>query len=211
MVCARKEKNELRIKPKALHLVIKSMPASATQPHWLQDLQTSEGLRRERAYAAMMAEWHMPVYSFLRSMLGDHDDAADATQDCFIQVLRSISGFRGESKFSTWLYTIARRKGLDALRSRKQLALRHAHPDAFHWESKLQSDPYFDGDDLERKLHAAVQSLPARQREVFVLRYFQALPYAEIAELTGTSEGAAKASFFHAKGKIQNELIAHAD
>lgn len=187
------------------------MPVFPSQPHWLHDLKDAVGLPRERAYAAMMAEWHVPIYSFLRSMLGDHDDAADATQDCFIQVLRSISGFRGESKFSTWLYTIARRKGLDALRSRKQLAMRQAHPDALHWESKLHADPYFDGDDLERKLHAAVQALPERQREVFILRYFQALPYADIAQLTGTTEGAAKASFFHAKGKIQNEMIADAD
>ena len=187
------------------------MPVRPTQPHWLHDLKETEGLPRERAFAAMMAEWHVPIYSFLRNMLGEHDDAADATQESFIQVLRSISSFRGESKFSTWLYTIARRKGLDALRTRKQLAMRQAHPDALHWELKLQSDPYFDGEDLERKLHAAVQALPSRQREVFILRYFQALPYAEIAELTGTTEGAAKASFFHAKSKIQNELIAHAE
>lgn len=187
------------------------MPVPPPQPHWLSDLKDAAGLPRERAYTAMMAEWHVPVYSYLRAMLGEHEDAADATQDCFIQVLRSISGFRGESKFSTWLYTIARRKGLDALRSRKQLAMRKAHPDTQHWESKLHADPYFDGDDLERKLHAAVQALPERQREVFILRYFQSLPYADVAKLTGTTEGAAKASFFHAKGKIKNKLIEHAD
>ena len=109
------------------------MLSSPTQPDWLSDLRDATGLRRERAFAAMMQAWHVPIYSFLRGMLNEHDDAADATQETFVQVLRSIDTFRGEAKFSTWLYTIARRKGFDALRTRKQRSLRHAHPDASDW------------------------------------------------------------------------------
>lgn len=187
------------------------MLSSPTQPDWLSDLRDATGLRRERAFALMMQAWHVPIYSFLRGMLNEHDDAADATQETFVQVLRSIDTFRGEAKFSTWLHTIARRKGFDALRTRKQRSLRHAHPDASDWESHLEADPFFDGDEAERKLHAALQLLPARQREVFTLRYFQEMAYADIAELTGTSEGAAKASYFHAKNKVQDHLITSSD
>ena len=187
------------------------MPNAHTQPDWLCDLKDATGLERERAFAAMMRAWHVPIYSFLRGMLNEHEDAADATQEAFVQVLRSIDTFRGEAKFSTWLYTIARRKGLDALRSRKQLSLRRAHPNAAHWEARLEADPFFDGDEAERKLHAALQLLPARQREVFTLRYFQEMAYADIAELTGTSEGAAKASYFHAKNKVQAHLSSSTD
>jgi RNA polymerase sigma-70 factor (ECF subfamily) len=187
------------------------MHVAKPQPDWLKDLAEAEGLRRERAFAAMMQAWHVPIYSYLRTMLNEHDDAADATQETFIQVVRSINAFRGEAKFSTWLYTIARRKGLDALRSRKQRSLRNAHPDASDWEERLEADPFFDGDDAERQLHAALQLLPARQREVFTLRYFQEMAYADIAELTGTSEGAAKASYFHAKNKVQSHLISSTD
>ena len=187
------------------------MLSAPTQPDWLSDLRDATGLRRERAFAAMMQAWHVPIYSFLRGMLSEHEDAADATQETFVQVLRSIDTFRGEAKFSTWLYTIARRKGLDALRSRKQLSLRHAHPDAADWEARLEADPFFDGDEAERRLHAALQVLPARQREVFTLRYFQEMAYADIAELTGTSQGAAKASYFHAKNKVQDHLVSSTD
>ena len=187
------------------------MLSSPTQPDWLSDLRNATGLRRERAFALMMQAWHVPIYSFLRGMLNEHDDATDATQETFVQVLRSIDTFRGEAKFSTWLYTIARRKGFDALRTRKQRSLRHAHPDASDWESHLEADSFFDGDEAERKLHAALQLLPARQREVFTLRYFQEMAYADIAELTGTSEGAAKASYFHAKNKVQDHLITSTD
>ena len=187
------------------------MHSAPTQPIWLSDLRDAAGLRRERAFASMMQDWHAPIYSFLRGMLNEHDDAADATQETFVQVLRSIDTFRGEAKFSTWLYTIARRKGFDALRTRKQRSLRHAHPDASDWESRLEADPFFDGDEAERQLHAALQLLPTRQREVFTLRYFQEMAYADIAELTGTSEGAAKASYFHAKNKVQDHLKAITD
>ena len=121
------------------------MHGTSPQPDWLEDLVHATGLKREQAFAAMMGAWHVSIYSFLRSMLNEHDDAADATQETFLQVFRSIDTFRGEAKFSTWLYTIARRKGLDALRSRKQLALRHAHSDASDWEARLEADPFLTG------------------------------------------------------------------
>ena len=89
--------------------------------------------------------------------------------------------------------------------------MRHAHSEASEWEARLEADPFFDGDEAERKLHAALQILPARQREVFTLRYFQEMAYADIAQLTGTSEGAAKASFFHAKNKVQAHLTSSND
>ena len=187
------------------------MHVAKPQPDWIEDLVEAEGLLLERACTTMMDTWHVPIYSYLRGMLNEHDDAEEATQETFVQVLRSIHLFRGESKFSTWLYAIARRKRLDALRSRKQLALRYAHPNAADWETRLESDPFFDGDDSELKLHAALQILPARQREFFTLRYYQEMAYADIAELIGTSEGAAKASYFHAKNKVQVHLISTTD
>lgn len=161
---------------------------------------------RERAYAQCMDQWHKPIYEFLRTMLGNHEDAADATQETFIQVVRSIRSFRKESKFSTWLYSVARRKGLDTLRGRKQRMLRLAHQSPEQWSNHFTADPYFNGTEAQLQLHAAVQALPERQREVFVLRYFQELPYAEISQLTGASEGAVKASFFHAKHKVQEAI-----
>ena len=142
-------------------------------------------------------------------MLNEHDDAADATPETFLQVFRSIDTFRGEAKFSSWLYTIARRKvGCPSIA--QTIGLAHAL-DASDWEARLEADPFFDGDEAERKLYAALQLLPARQREVFTLRYFQEMTYADIAELTGTSEGAAKASYFHAKNKVQAHLTSSTD
>lgn len=182
------------------------METSWEQPEWLEDLIHGQNHGRERAFQLMMDAWHQPIYQFLRTLLGTHEDAADATQETFIQVLRSVHRFRKEAKFSTWLYTIARRKGLDSLRSKKQRALRETHHNVELWSNQFKADPFFNGDDAERQLHAALQNLPERQREVFVLRYFQELPYADIARLMDTSVGAAKANFFHAKNKVLSSL-----
>lgn len=151
----------------------------------------------ERAFSELLSCLHEPIYFHLRKMLGNHEDAADATQNTFIQVHSSIKNFKFKSKLSTWIYTIATRKGIDLIRKRKTFA---SIEDA---ERHLEADSLFDSDDLSAKLHAAILTLPAKQRAVFVLKYFENLDYKSISEATGTSIGALKASFHHAKEKIK--------
>ncbi len=73
-------------------------------------------------------------------------------------------------------------------------------------ERKIDEDPHFDGNAMQRELHKAIQHLPQKQRVVFNLRYFDELKYEDIAEITGTSIGALKASYHHAYNKIKDEL-----
>lgn len=156
---------------------------------------------KERAFSELLGYMHEPIYFHLRKMLGNHDDAADATQNTFIQVHTSLSGFKFKSKLSTWIYTVATRRGIDIIRKRKAFV---SIEDA---EYQLESDVYFDGNEASTKLHAAILTLPAKQRAVFILKYFEDLDYKSISEATGTSIGALKASFHHAKEKIKPLLI----
>lgn len=71
---------------------------------------------------------------------------------------------------------------------------------------KIDSDPYFNGNELQRRLHKAIQKLPPKQRTVFLLRYFDELSYEDISRITGTSVGSLKASYHHAYVKIKEEL-----
>ena len=73
-------------------------------------------------------------------------------------------------------------------------------------ERKIDEDPYFNGDHLQRELHKSIQRLPEKQRIVFSLRYFDEMKYEDMAEVTGTSVGALKASYHHACEKIRNDL-----
>jgi RNA polymerase sigma-70 factor (ECF subfamily) len=72
--------------------------------------------------------------------------------------------------------------------------------------SRIDDDPSFNGDELQRELHKAIQRLPEKQRLVFNMRYFDELKYEEISEILGTSVGALKASYHHAYTKIKEEL-----
>ena len=73
-------------------------------------------------------------------------------------------------------------------------------------ERKIDEDIHFNGNDLQRELHKAIQRLPEKQRIVFCFRYFDELKYEEISEITDTSVGALKASYHHAYNKIKDEL-----
>lgn len=156
---------------------------------------------KERAFSELLDFMHEPIYFHLRKMLGNHDDASDATQNTFIQVHKSLAKFEFKSKLSTWIYSIATRKGIDLIRKRKQfISLEDA-------EFSLLEDSYFDGDSITTNLYAAVLTLPTKQRVVFVLKYFEDLDYKTISEVTGTSVGALKASYHQAKEKIKPLLI----
>ena len=115
----------------------------------------------------------------------------------------ALPGFRGDSSINTWLWRIATNEALSFLRKQKvRAALRFSSIDA-EAERVLDSDPWFDGDEAQRKLAVAVAKLPDKQRAVFCMRYFEEMPYEEISAITGTSVGALKASYHQATEKIK--------
>jgi RNA polymerase sigma factor (sigma-70 family) len=186
------------------------MKGNPAHPIWLAALQNGHHQAKEKAFMAFLDVWHVRIYEFIRRMMGNHEDAQDVTQETLVQVFKSAHQFKGQSAFSSWVFTIASRKSLDALKRRKR-TMPLEFDDAFAIaDADLQSDALFSGDEAERWLHAALAALPPRQRQVFTLRYFEALPYSEIASMTGTSEGSLKASYHHAVVKIKGKIATFA-
>ena len=107
------------------------------------------------------------------------------------------------------MYRIATNESLNFLKA----AEARAHFSMADYENvlsaRLEADPYFNGNDLQRKLCKLVLELPAKQRAVFSMRYFKQMPYEEIAKITDTSVGALKASYHHAYMKIKEALEAN--
>lgn len=177
------------------------------QPAWLPGLKSTDLTVKNRAFQAMMDAWQKQIYSHLLHLLGNHDDADDATQETFIQLLKSIETFEERSKFSTWLYTIAHRKGIESLRKRSRIQRRFTRS-----ERKLPIDcaaaaaDHLSEMEIRRLLQEAVKQLPTRQREVFLLRHFESLQFGQIASITGVSIGAIKASYHHARKKVEKIL-----
>ena len=169
----------------------------------LQDPKT-----QTRAFEEIVNHYSQPLYWQIRRLVVDHEDADDVLQNTFIKAWTNITTFRGESKLSTWLYKIAYNESLTFLSKQKDTISLDTNvldddDDAPTLANTLESDTYFDGDETEAMLQAAVASLPAKQRAVFNMKYFQEMKYEDMAEITGTSVGALKASYHIAVKKIE--------
>lgn len=163
----------------------------------LQDPKTAQG-----AFRTLMETYGEKVYWLVRKMVQNHDDANDLVQSSFMKVWTNIKHFRGDAKLTTWIYKIAVNEAINFLNKEKQRNNVVGEGEDSYLMSTLESDPYFDGDELQMKLHKAILALPEKQRLVFNMRYYDEMKYEEISEIVGTSVGALKASYHHALKKI---------
>lgn len=162
--------------------------------------------RHEQAFNHIVSKYTERLYWHIRRHLCCHEDTNDLLQDIFVKIWAALPSFRGESQLFTWIYRIATNEILNNLRKQKIKALISLESDSHLLERKIDEDPYFNGNNLQKELHKAIQRLPQKQRIVFNFRYFDELKYEEISEITGTSVGALKASYHHAYTKIKEEL-----
>lgn len=162
--------------------------------------------QHEDAFNCIVDAYSERLYWHVRRFLCSHEDTNDLLQDIFIKIWTALPNFRGESRLYTWLYRIATNEVLNHLRKQKFKALVSLDSASGILERKIDEDAYFNGDQMQRELHKAIQRLPEKQRIVFSLRYFDEMKYEEISEITDTTVGALKASYHHAYNKIKDDL-----
>ena len=167
----------------------------------LKDPQT-----QKKAFSEVVSQYSEKIYWQIRKMVFDHEDANDLVQNTFIKAWNNVSNFRGDSKLSTWLYRIAINESITFLNAQRQRNNISIDDEDVFLANKLESDEYFDGDEILLKLQKAIALLPEKQRLVFNMRYYDELSYEEISEILGTSIGALKASYHHAAKKIESFL-----
>lgn len=153
--------------------------------------------QKEREFLMAVESCQKSIYYFVRRMVSSHEDAHDICQNTFTTAWEKWDQFKGQSKISTWLHTIAYREALRSIeRQQKTSSLQDQH-------ANTSNDFPFDGDEILKELNIAMNALPEKQKAVFILRYFEEKTYQEIAAITGTTEGALKASYHHAAEKIK--------
>lgn len=157
-------------------------------------------------FGQIVEKYSEKMYFVARRIVASHDDANDVVQNSFIKVWQALDTFRGESGLYTWIYRVVVNESLSFLRSKRTRFFGAQSFSGAELDNLIDNDTYFEADKAERILAKAVLSLPPKQRAIFTMRYYDELPYAEIAEVMGVSQGSLKASYHFAAKKIEAQL-----
>lgn len=167
------------------------------------------------AFETLVKEYEKNVYNLALRMTGNSEDAADMSQEAFIKAYNSLSSFRGDSKFSVWLYRIVSNVCLDYLRSRTRkptVSLSTENDDGDEVELDIADETQSPELLLDRSLtrdavRRGLASLPPDHREILLLREIQGLSYEEIAAALDLEAGTVKSRIFRARKKLSSFLI----
>jgi RNA polymerase sigma-70 factor (ECF subfamily) len=158
----------------------------------------------ERAFRDLIARHHAVAYAVVRAVMGDRDDVEDVMQTTYIKAYQGLKGFRGDARFSTWLYQIARREAIDAVSRRRRETMDIdgvplAAPAADAADAPLRER------DTREWLGAALGQIDEMYRTAIELRYMAEKSYEEIAAILDLPEGTVK-TYVH-RGKIELKRI----
>lgn len=164
------------------------------------------GENADRCFALLLDKYQERMYWHIRRFVNRHEDADDILQNSFIKVWKGLQHFRSDSAVYTWIYRIATNEALSFLRQQKRnpsvpMGMEEDENDPL--TDRLSGEDSPDGDLIQRKLQAAIESLPEKQKAVFMLRYYEEMKYEDMSEVLETSVGALKASYHHAAKKIE--------
>ena len=174
----------------------------------------------EQAFALLVAQYGHPVYSLIARSLRDPQAAADVTQDVFVKVFRSISGFHGDASLRTWIYRIALHEASNQRRwwgrhrsheSELDAPLRNDEGETFCMADALAANDAspFDcaaSEELRERVTAALRTLPQVFREVVVLREIEGFGYEEIAEMLELNLGTVKSRLTRGRAALREAL-----
>lgn len=162
------------------------------------------------AFEHLVHAYEKTVYNLALRTLGNREDAEDVTQEAFLKAYRSLDSFRGDSKFSVWLYRIVSNLCLDLLRSRQRKptqSLTVEDDDGETGELEISDDHFSPERLLDRKLtresvQRGLAALPDDARQILLLRELQGMSYEEIAQALDLEPGTVKSRIFRARKKL---------
>lgn len=162
--------------------------------------------REEYAFRLLVNKYRERLYWHIRKIVLSHEDADDILQNVFVKIWQSLKEFRFESKLYTWMYRIATNEALNFLSEKRRKVYGNSDEISGFLENTLESDPFFCGDDIQKELQKAILTLSDRQRVVFNMKYFDDMPYEDIAQVLEVAVGTLKATYHNAVKKIEASL-----
>jgi RNA polymerase sigma-70 factor (ECF subfamily) len=158
-----------------------------------------------KALEMLVTSLQKPVYNAAYRMLGNAEDAADATQATFLKVFENIGNFDPQYRLFSWTYRIAVNESLDRLKERRRSAPLEHDPEAVTGSPRESASAA----QAARDLQAALMELSEDQRTVIVLRYFNECSYDDIAQILGIPAKTVKSRLFSARQQMKDRLPQH--
>ncbi len=161
------------------------------------------------AFDLIVERYRRPIYQMCYRFVGNHEEAADLSQEVFLRAYRGLKNFRRQAALSTWLYRIGVNVCLNRVSAKKALDSTTADPIEVYELVDTRTDS--PADRLLRaergaRVRAAIARLPRKQRATLILRTYHEMSHQEIADVLGSSVGAVKANFFHALANLKKML-----
>jgi RNA polymerase sigma-70 factor (ECF subfamily) len=166
------------------------------------------------AFEMIIQKYQRPLVNFIARTVGDYELALEFTQEVFIKTYSSLNSYKTHFKFKTWLFKIASNHVIDYWRKKKIDAISIDHPkqqddDSLHIQIPSNEYPVgkkFELQEIQQKIEAALQKIPAYLRELFVWRHINNFSYEEMAEIKGLPVGTVKNRVYQAKELIRKQL-----
>ena len=165
------------------------------------------GSSTEKAFNQLVAKYGEILYRQIRAVTRNHEHTNDVLQNVLIKIYQNLNGFKGDSALYTWMYRITRNETLNFIEKEKRRSGVDIDPPILEILAGHQVLDSTTSETISDLLTKAINSLPEKQAIVFQLKYFEELKYSEISKKLGTSEGALKANFHHAKQKIEEFIL----
>ena len=161
------------------------------------------------AFRFIVANHQKLVAHIVGRIVVDQDEIQDVCQEVFIKVYQQINEFRGESRFSTWIASIAYHQCLNHLRKKRRLNEITYDEDASvnYLKADTTTEQIIENNETKRLLKQVVESLPLAYRTVITLFYLDEFSYTEIEQITGMPEGTVKSNLFRARAILKEKLM----
>jgi RNA polymerase sigma-70 factor (ECF subfamily) len=162
--------------------------------------------QRDEAFRDLLDAYKERLYWHIRKIVVTHDNANDVLQNTFIRIYKGIQNFKEKSSLHTWMYRIAYNESIRFLEQQKIKTSFNLDDDNADYLNNLTEDVYFNGDELQLKLHTIVSELSDKQQRVFQMKYFDDLSFREISEILNISENTLKSSYYSAVKTIEEQI-----
>lgn len=178
--------------------------AESMEEVWLAQAKSGD----HEAFGCLVRAYEKRVFALTRRLCVDPSDAEEAAQDAFLAVWQGLPSFRGEARFSTWLYRLTVNACTDILRRRQRRSGRDELLDRAEALPDLAPSPQEAAErkELRSAIEAGLRQLPEEYRTALVLREIQQLSYEEIAQTTGAKSGTIKSRISRGRGLLRKFL-----